>query len=74
MQRASSLLLAFLMAAVGCCVCRVQGAADERYPAHPITMIVLFPAGGGVDAVARIIGDKLGSVLSRTTSWVDMCA
>jgi tripartite-type tricarboxylate transporter receptor subunit TctC len=65
MQRASSLLLAFLMAAVAGCLCRVQGAADERYPARPITMIVPFPAGGGVDAVARIIADKLGSVLGQ---------
>ena len=37
------------------------GAAlsDQRYPARPIRMIVPFPAGGGVDIVARFISLKL---------------
>jgi tripartite-type tricarboxylate transporter receptor subunit TctC len=44
----------------------VQGAAaQDRYPARPITMIVPFPAGGGVDAVARIVADKLGAGLGQ---------
>src|SRR5256714_15335021 len=39
--------------------------AQDRYPARPITMIVPFPAGGGVDAVARIVADKLGVGLGQ---------
>jgi tripartite-type tricarboxylate transporter receptor subunit TctC len=39
--------------------------AEERYPSRPITMIVPFPAGGGVDAVARIVADRLAAVLSQ---------
>ena len=35
------------------------------YPVHPITMIVPFPAGGGVDAIARIIAEKLTSALGQ---------
>jgi tripartite-type tricarboxylate transporter receptor subunit TctC len=65
MQRASSLLLAFLLMAVACGFCRSQVAADNHYPARPITLIVPFPAGGGVDAVARIIADKLASELGQ---------
>ncbi len=40
-------------------------AAAEKYPTHPITMIVPFPAGGGVDAVARIVADKLSAALGQ---------
>jgi tripartite-type tricarboxylate transporter receptor subunit TctC len=38
-------------------------AAAQGYPARPITLIVPFPAGGGVDAVARIVADKLSHAL-----------
>src|SRR5215472_16775539 len=42
-----------------------HACAAEGYPDHPITMIVPFPAGGGVDAVARIVGEKLGANLGQ---------
>ena len=34
-------------------------ASAQSYPARPLRMIVPFPAGGGSDAVGRIIGQKL---------------
>ncbi len=34
-------------------------AFAQNYPARPLRMIVPFPAGGGSDAVGRIIGQKL---------------
>jgi tripartite-type tricarboxylate transporter receptor subunit TctC len=40
-------------------------SAQDKYPSRAITMIVPFPAGGGVDAVARIVGDKLGAALGQ---------
>jgi tripartite-type tricarboxylate transporter receptor subunit TctC len=40
-------------------------ASAQDYPTHPITMIVPFPAGGGVDAVGRIVADKLGAALGQ---------
>ncbi len=40
-------------------------AAAQDYPARPITLIVPFPAGGGVDAVARIVADKLSRALGQ---------
>jgi tripartite-type tricarboxylate transporter receptor subunit TctC len=40
-------------------------AGAQDYPNHPITLIVPFPAGGGVDAVARIVADKLSHALGQ---------
>jgi tripartite-type tricarboxylate transporter receptor subunit TctC len=37
----------------------------QNYPSRPITLIVPFPAGGGVDAVARIVAEKLASGLRQ---------
>ena len=34
-------------------------AAGETYPSKPIRLVVPFPAGGPLDAVARAIGEKL---------------
>lgn len=37
--------------------------AAETYPARPIRLIVPFPPGGPADALARIVGEKLGTSL-----------
>ena len=42
-----------------------QPAAADDYPSHPITMIVPYPAGGGVDAMGRIVGQKLSALLGQ---------
>lgn len=39
--------------------------AQEHYPARPVTLIVPFPAGGGVDAMARIVAERLTSALGQ---------
>jgi tripartite-type tricarboxylate transporter receptor subunit TctC len=39
------------------------GAGD--YPAKTMRLIVPYPAGGGIDAVARIFQDKLGDRLGQ---------
>lgn len=41
-------------------------ALADAYPSRPITLIVGFPPGGGADAVARIISEKLGRELSQS--------
>ena len=41
------------------------GPAAAQYPAKPIRVIAAFPPGGGVDIVARTIGDKLGARLGQ---------
>ncbi|MEN9513992.1 MAG: hypothetical protein RIQ95_620, partial [Pseudomonadota bacterium] len=37
----------------------LQMAHAQAFPAKPIRFVVPFPAGGGVDLVARTIGEKL---------------
>jgi tripartite-type tricarboxylate transporter receptor subunit TctC len=40
-------------------------ATAQNYPAHPITMIVPFPAGGATDTLARFLGEKMRSALGQ---------
>lgn len=40
-------------------------ARADDYPTHPIRLIVPFAAGGAADAVARIIGKRLGEVFGQ---------
>jgi tripartite-type tricarboxylate transporter receptor subunit TctC len=40
-------------------------ATAEDYPSRPITLIVPYPAGGGVDAMGRIVGQKLSVALGQ---------
>jgi tripartite-type tricarboxylate transporter receptor subunit TctC len=40
-------------------------AHAQNYPSHLITLIVPYAAGGGVDAVARVIGEALGERLGQ---------
>jgi tripartite-type tricarboxylate transporter receptor subunit TctC len=39
--------------------------AQANYPSRPIKLIVPFTAGGGVDTVARILGDELKTTLGQ---------
>ena len=41
-------------------------AAAAEYPVRPIRVIAPFPAGGGVDIVARAVGDKLSARLGQS--------
>jgi tripartite-type tricarboxylate transporter receptor subunit TctC len=40
-------------------------AAAEDYPARPITLIIPFPPGGGVDTIGRVIAAKLAAALGQ---------
>jgi tripartite-type tricarboxylate transporter receptor subunit TctC len=40
-------------------------AAAEDYPSKPVTLIIPFPAGGGVDTVGRVIAAKLTAALGQ---------
>jgi tripartite-type tricarboxylate transporter receptor subunit TctC len=42
-----------------------SGAWSQAYPAKPIRFIVPFPAGGGADIFARLIGRKLGEQVGQ---------
>src|SRR5678816_4310845 len=39
--------------------------AQQTYPTHPITMVVALPAGGGVDALARIVAEHMRTTLGQ---------
>jgi tripartite-type tricarboxylate transporter receptor subunit TctC len=40
-------------------------ATAQDYPTRAITLIVPYPPGGGVDAMARIVGEKLSTALGQ---------
>jgi tripartite-type tricarboxylate transporter receptor subunit TctC len=40
-------------------------AVAEDYPSRLITLVVAFPAGGGVDSVGRLIAQKLSTALGQ---------
>src|SRR5271169_3868661 len=58
----------------GCVACAVIAAAAcalgnpafaEDYPVRPITLIVPYPPGGGVDVMGRLVGQKLSAALGQ---------
>jgi tripartite-type tricarboxylate transporter receptor subunit TctC len=57
----------FLHLAMGAAVAPAfsRSAAAESYPSRPITMIVPFPAGGGLDVVARILAERMKESLGQ---------
>src|SRR5438270_7158297 len=63
-DRKTSFAAALALVLAALVIPRTAAAAD-KYPLRPITLIVPFPAGGGVDAVARIVADKLAAGLGQ---------
>ncbi|MGH8661578.1 MAG: Bug family tripartite tricarboxylate transporter substrate binding protein [Burkholderiales bacterium] len=55
-----------LVAATGILALAALPAAAQQYPARPVRFIAPFPPGGGVDIVARTVGEKLGARLGQT--------
>jgi tripartite-type tricarboxylate transporter receptor subunit TctC len=56
-------VLAALAAACFAPLAQAQPATD--WPQHPVTVVMTFPAGSGVDVVARTIQEPLGKVLGQ---------
>ena len=40
--------------------------AQDNFPSRTIRLVVSFPPGGGVDAVARLFADKMSAILGQT--------
>ena len=47
------------------CCAQIFPASAQNYPTRPITLIVPYPAGGGVDLMGRLIGQKLSVALNQ---------
>src|SRR6516164_11187855 len=53
-----------VIAAASLCV-QLCPAIAQDYPSRPITLIVPYPAGGGVDTMGRLVGQKLSAALGQ---------
>src|SRR5262249_1915414 len=56
-------ILFFSGAVAPFCICSSARAAD--YPTRAVTLVVPYPPGGGVDAMARVIAEQLSSALGE---------
>ena len=54
-----------LLALIAMAVFSPDRAGADDYPSHPITLIVPFPPGGGVDTIARVMSAKLSVALGQ---------
>jgi tripartite-type tricarboxylate transporter receptor subunit TctC len=49
--------------ALAAAACTSSAWAQEKFPSRPVTIVVPFPAGGVVDVVARMVGQKMSGAL-----------
>ena len=57
--------LQLVRALVLCTLVASTGAHSQAWPTKPISLVVTYPAGGGADAMARLIAPKLGEALGQ---------
>jgi tripartite-type tricarboxylate transporter receptor subunit TctC len=58
-------LLASLFAALAASSSLPALAQDGKYPDKPVKVMVALPAGGGVDMIARLVGQKLAATTGQ---------
>ena len=58
-------LLAVLAAACAMHGTAVETASAQTYPTRPVTLVVPFPAGGGNDALARLVAERMSKTLGQ---------
>jgi tripartite-type tricarboxylate transporter receptor subunit TctC len=62
MRRAQSLLFALC---VGLASAALPAAAQDKYPAKPVRIIVPYAPGGATDIVSRVLGEQLRVILGQ---------
>lgn len=66
--RVATLATHILLACAAACATALVAApatAQEKYPEKPVNLVVPYPAGGAVDVVGRLLGQKLAESLGR---------
>src|SRR4051812_88768 len=66
LHRITAAVTVLLVACAGTALATVAHAAD--YPTRAITLVVPYPAGGGVDAMARVVAQKLSDAFHQTVN------
>ena len=66
MLRAMLRILLTVSLCAGAALLRPDSVHAQAYPNRPIKIVVPFPAGGPTDGMARIISDRLGTVLGQS--------
>lgn len=57
--------ISLLTCALGLLAAVAPAGAQGTYPDHPVKLIVALPADGGVDLIARLVGQKLAAVTGQ---------
>ncbi|MGK6311299.1 Bug family tripartite tricarboxylate transporter substrate binding protein [Variovorax sp. DT-64] len=52
-----------ILGALCAAACTAPSWAQEKFPSRPVSIVVPFPAGGVVDVVARMVGQKMSTAL-----------
>jgi tripartite-type tricarboxylate transporter receptor subunit TctC len=58
-------IVACMASLAGLLALATPAAAQDRYPNRPVRIIVPFPAGGPIDVMARLVGQKLTPTLGQ---------
>ena len=43
-----------------------DGRAQDSYPTKPVKLLIGFPPGGLLDAVSRIVGERMAAIAAKT--------
>jgi len=60
-----SRLTAVAISVVALVLAMLGASAGAEYPVRPVTLVVPYPPGGGVDAMARVVAAKLSDALRQ---------
>jgi tripartite-type tricarboxylate transporter receptor subunit TctC len=62
MRLRGPILLGFVIASA---IALPATVSAQAYPSRPITIVVPFPAGGSIDTVARVVGERMKATLHQ---------